>query len=80
MKKTIIFGAIALLGASSLTSCKKAWTCDCTFNYSGTSTTTSLPITDQKKKDAKTICGAYDKTYGTAYMSLDGYSGSCELK
>jgi len=76
MKKTIIFGAIALLGASSLTSCKKTWSCECTTSLLGTTTSSTISIPDQRKSDAKTICENADSPYDNS----SDISMSCELK
>ena len=58
MKKSMILGAaIALFAVSSLTSCKKDYTCTCTTTDSATSTTTSSSTTiNAKKKDAEAAC------------------------
>ena len=80
MKKTIIYGAIILLGASSLTSCKKTWTCNCTQTMLGTSTKYSISIPDQKKSDAETICDNADNNYSSTSLQQSGYSNSCELQ
>ncbi|MNU69524.1 hypothetical protein D3C71_589100 [compost metagenome] len=50
MKKFVLFvAAAATLG---LTSCKKDWTCECTFDGE----TTSTPINGKTKKDAEAQC------------------------
>ena len=89
MKK--VFFAVLALGALSLTSCKKDYTCDCSVTATtddGAGTTTSATtessytLTDAKKKDAEAWCTAWDEsstsaTIGT-FTSASEYS--CSLK
>ena len=55
MKKFVLFvAAAATLG---LTSCKKDWTCDCSYSDGeGGTVTTSEPINGKTKKDAEALC------------------------
>lgn len=70
MKKLII--AIAVVGfVVSFSSCKKDYTCDCTY----ASQTISAEIKDSKKGDAEDTCDALEATY-----KLGDPSASCELK
>jgi hypothetical protein len=67
MKKITL---LAIIGFSfSLASCKKDYTCTCT--YQGTSYTYEMK--DVKKKDAKTTCNSL----GTQWISA---GGSCDFK
>lgn len=71
MKKVLILVAgVAFI--ASLSSCKKDWTCACTYG-SDTSLNTSYTIPKAKKKDAQAACDVW----GTG-ASLVG--GSCDLK
>lgn len=55
MKKVMLFVAVAAFAATTLSSCKKNWTCECCVEFSGTKTCgeTTAKLT---KKDAKTWC------------------------
>ncbi|MBL7712612.1 MAG: hypothetical protein JNL13_09120 [Chitinophagaceae bacterium] len=63
MKKFTL--AIAAFGLISLSSCKKEYTCECTFSGGGLSGSISETIKDTKKK-AKDKCasGNYTETSG----------------
>lgn len=52
MKKVLLFSAVVAL--AGLTSCKKDWACECTYN--GTTTTTTEGYKDLTKKQAKAKC------------------------
>lgn len=67
MKKLVL--AVAALGLVSLTSCKKEYTCKCTFM----GTSTEAKSGKVKKADAKTWCD-------NANTSAKIAGGSCELK
>lgn len=62
----IFAAAFAVIG---LTSCKKDWTCECTYSDPTGDIVTTLEINDAKKKDAEAACDA---------LGLLG--ASCELK
>lgn len=71
MKKIAPIVALAIV-AASFASCKKTYTCNCTYTISGVSQTYSWTTAKMKKKDAETAC----KNYTTA-----GWAGiSCSLK
>ena len=57
MKKVILLGA---LGVFALASCKKDYTCSCTFSNSGS---LKLEYKDVKKKTAEDSCDAAETTY-----------------
>ena len=65
MKKIVL--VMVVLGAVSLTSCKKDYTCVCVDGAD----TESFPIKDQKKSDAKNACNS---------LSILWAPGSCSLK
>jgi uncharacterized protein YceK len=67
MKKVAPIAIVALIGALSLTSCKKVYTCACTYNGVTTEVSSGVKISH---KDAKTWC--------TTYNTGAGYS--CSLK
>ncbi len=73
MKKIASIAAIALFGAMAMTSCKKDYTCTCTYNIAGQTTSTDFSLGKQKKKDAEAACSARVST-------LAGTSVSCNLK
>jgi hypothetical protein len=76
MKRILLFSAAVLVAASSFTSCKKDYTCECTstYTYGGVSTTSNYSATAHlKKSDAKTWCTGQAGS-GT------GYTYSCALK
>jgi hypothetical protein len=68
MKKIVTIVAVALFGALVLPSCKKDYTCTCTI----AGQTTSSPINNAKKSDAKNACDQLN----TAAASV---GGSCSL-
>ncbi len=72
MKKIAPIAMVALIGALSLTSCKKNYTCDCTYSVSGVSQTYSWQTGKVKKSDAKAACEGYTATGWTNI--------SCSLK
>lgn len=55
MKKVIATGALAVLGVVALSSCKKEYTCECSYDFAGTTMTTSTVIKDTKK-NAEDAC------------------------
>lgn len=73
MKKHILlFAAGALI--FGLSSCKKDWTCECTFTAVDGSTQTSTTIFPKStKKDAQTACDQ-------AEQALSYANGNCTLK
>lgn len=68
MKKFI---AVAFLGVLILTSCKKDYTCACTFT--GGNTPLNLDYKNVTKKDAKEACDAATTTYAAI-------GGTCAIK
>ena len=69
MKIKFVF-ALAAVAVLSLASCKKDYTCECTWNVNDTAMDYSFEIKDAKKADAEEAC-----TY-----NVPGSSVSCELK
>lgn len=76
MKKIALILAVAIVGAIVLPSCKKDYTCECTFDASngGGTQTVDVAINHAKKKDAKNACDAMTSTY-MMYTSVQ-----CNLK
>ncbi len=72
MKKIVLSIAALALVATTMTSCKKEYTCECTATVLGFTTTASSTIKDTKKK-AKEACEK-----GNA--SAAGSSVSCKIK
>lgn len=68
MKKFILVAAVATF-AMGLGSCKKDYTCDCTYTSNGQTYTSSSTIKNAKKTDAKAACTA---------LQIGGYT--CTLK
>lgn len=68
MKKFILVAAVATF-ALGMTSCKKDYTCDCSYTSGGQTYTSSSTIKNAKKSDAKTACTA---------LQIGGYT--CTLK
>lgn len=66
MKK--VLAAVAVV--AFLASCKKDYTCECT--YSNSILNTKYEYKDMKKKDAEEACDAWDSAAGLV-------GGSCEL-
>jgi hypothetical protein len=55
MKKLVLF--VAVVATLGLTSCKKDWTCECSYtDGDGNTQTTSTAISDKTKKDAEAQC------------------------
>ena len=69
MKKVMLFVAVAAFAATTFTSCKKDYTCECKMG----SDTYTYELKDVKKKDAKDACNAA----GSIWI-LGG--GTCDLK
>jgi hypothetical protein len=65
MKKLLLSIAACALVATTMTSCKKEYTCDCTLTDGGTTLTASYTLKNTKKK-AEDACTAYQTTVGTA--------------
>lgn len=71
MKKVLgIFAIVALFGA---TSCKKDYTCECT--WTGGTGGIDIALENSKKSDATDACDAAETTYKNGYSDA-----SCELK
>ena len=75
MKKLISLAIIAGF-VFTISSCKKDYTCECTYDNAGTSLTTSTPYEKVKKSDAEESCTALQDEY---YKVLDP-EATCELK
>jgi hypothetical protein len=69
MKKILL---IAAVGCFVMTSCKKDYTCECTFSGNGISGSTSATIHETKSK-ATTACEA-------GSSSLGGTTTTCKIK
>ncbi|MFT7612256.1 MAG: hypothetical protein ACI9J3_001210 [Parvicellaceae bacterium] len=63
--KKVLFATI-IIGAFSLTSCKKDYTCTCTITDTtgATATTSSTSTINGKKKDVETACESGNQTIG----------------
>jgi hypothetical protein len=72
MKKLVLSIAALALVASTMTSCKKEYTCECTATVLGFTATASTTIKDTKKK-AKETCEAGNS-------STAGATASCKIK
>ncbi len=70
MKKLALSIAALAFIATSMTSCKKDYTCACSYNNGIADVTQDYPINNQKKKDAEEACDALGILY----------SGKCDLK
>ena len=71
MKKLLLSAAAFALVASTMTSCKKDYSCDCTYTVGGVTETDKYPIKDAKKKDAEAACDTWSLLHST--------DGKCEL-
>ncbi|MBS1686690.1 MAG: hypothetical protein JSS76_18265 [Bacteroidetes bacterium] len=69
MKKFIF--AAAVLGVFTLSSCKKDYTCECTYSVAGMSQTVSTTV-HGTKSDAQAACNNVATAGGSSY--------SCSLK
>ena len=72
MKKLLSIAAVTV-ALVSLSSCKKDYTCTCTFTGVGGSQEAVLQLNDSKKKDAESACDTWSTQYSTV-------GGTCELK
>ena len=71
MKKVLL---VAVAGLFVLASCKKDYTCECTFSGAGAGMAAiTIPIKDAKKKDATATCDAATTTYSSV-------GGKCVIK
>lgn len=75
MKK--LFVALFAIGfIFSMSSCKKDYTCECTFSPDGsTSTTMTFDYENVKKQDAEDVCATQESLY-----KLTDTAASCKLK
>lgn len=71
MKKITLLAAVVI--AASFASCKKNYTCVCTYTSGGTTETYTYDLGKIKKKDAKDNCNTVGSLWVTA-------GGSCEAK
>lgn len=72
MKKLLLSICALALVATTMTSCKKEYTCECTVSGGGFSGTASGTIKDTKK-NAKEACEADNAT-------INGVTTSCKIK
>lgn len=82
MKKSIMFGLLLTIGATTFTSCKKEYNCSCKKVYTGSSSTTSYQDDIYTFKDtrarAESRCNEQE---GTGSDVVGGaYSRECEIK
>jgi hypothetical protein len=71
MKKILLVAAVAGL---SMASCKKDYTCTCTYTpQGGAAQTYTYPMKDVKKKDAKDACNSLGSVWVAA-------GGTCDFK
>ncbi len=81
MKKSILIAGLVLFGATSLVSCKKDYTCNCTKTYttgSGTSTTNySVYTYKDTRTRAETRCNE-NTSSGTDFGG--DYSVNCQIQ
>ena len=72
MKKNLF--ALAAFAVLSFSSCKKDWTCHCTYTdpFSGSGATIDYAIKNSTQSDAKNSCNNY--------ATVGGVSWSCGLK
>lgn len=72
--KKLLSVAVVAVALISLSSCKKDYTCACTFSGAGAGTPNqNIEIKDAKKKDAKESCD-------NAQTNWAALGASCELK
>ena len=73
--KKVIFGSVLALGLVAFTSCKKDYTCDCTYTWEFDGVTTeyefSYSILKAKKSDAQANCDDYASTWTTGDYVYD---------
>jgi hypothetical protein len=64
MKKILFVAAVALAGTIFLPSCKKDYTCVCTYDdMNGGTESVEVAMNNVKKKDAKDACSAMSINY-----------------
>lgn len=75
MKKIVYVAAVALAGTILLPSCKKDYTCSCTYDDgTGGATTIDATISNSTKAKAKAACDLMDNNY------LGFTNVQCDLK
>lgn len=58
MKKVLFLSLV--FGGLALTSCKKDYTCECTYEVLGVKSNASVEFKDVKKKEAEDACNSYN--------------------
>lgn len=76
MKKIVPILALAAIAAFA--SCKKEYSCTCSYKATGIDTTIKHDLGKQKKSDAESSCDKYETDLNAAWGPLGG-SGSCSL-
>lgn len=75
MRKILLVAAVAFTGAIFLPSCKKDYTCVCTYtDTNGDSQSVEATMNNVKKKDAKSVCSDMSSNY-SFFTSVE-----CKLK
>lgn len=77
MKKVIIsaLSAVAILSVIGITSCSKSYSCECSYDNSGTRETMSSPLQGYTRVDAKASCDAIEIGLKSSFSDA-----SCALK
>jgi hypothetical protein len=76
MKKFAFIFGVAFVATLAFSSCKKDYTCSCTYkDITDQTATIDLEIKDAKKKDAEDACDALKATWALVDAGL-----TCELK
>ncbi len=75
MKKLAFISVVLLLAAMTLCSCKKNYTCECTYTAGGHIVSANAEYKDETKKDAEDACNEF-KTQ----ISFLGADVNCVLK
>jgi hypothetical protein len=73
--KKVLFLSLAVASVAGLSSCKKDYTCACTYEYLGTAYEVSYDYLESKKADAEDGCTSSQ----TALEDAGWESVACEL-
>jgi hypothetical protein len=92
--KKVLFSAILLVNLTTITSCKKAYSCECTtvstINGVSEETTSSIPLSEKmKEKQGEASCNQTEDQMNslndelvadTANVTYDDLTTTCDLK
>ncbi len=75
MKRFAFVFGVAFVASLALSSCKKDYTCDCSYTAAGITVSAKTELLDAKKKDAEEACDLYE-----TQLNFLGTGATCTLK